>query len=274
MPPVLRLPVLLACCIACSAAGAAATPSQCLIEPSQKLEMRSPVPGRITAVHVERGSIVRKGQVLVTLDSDVEQATLAVASYRSVMEGQIRAAQSRLSNATQKLKRRDELQKENFISAQDRDDTAADMRVAEADLLEARDTRELAKLEARRLTAVVSRYSLVSPISGVVTDRLQNPGELAQTSETNNANTSAIVKLAQIDPLRVDVVLPVARYGVVKVGAVVDIKPEPPFTGVYRATVRVVDRVVDAASGTFRVRLDLPNPNGEITAGVKCTAGF
>ncbi|MBC7728352.1 MAG: efflux RND transporter periplasmic adaptor subunit [Microbacteriaceae bacterium] len=268
------LSALLATCCAVSLAQAAETPSQCLIEPSQKLEMRSPVSGRIAAIHVERGSVVRKGQVLVTLDADVEQATLAAAGYRSVMEGQIRAAQARLSNATQKHKRRDELQKENFISAQDRDDAAAEMRVAEADLLEARDNREPAKLEARRLTAVVGRYSLLSPISGLVTDRLQNPGELAQTSETNNANTSAIVKLAQIDPLRVDVVLPVARYGAVKVGAVVDIKPEAPFTGVYKATVRIVDRVVDAPSGTFRVRLSLPNPNGEITAGVKCTAAL
>jgi len=274
MSPEFRLSALMVACCTCAAATAAETPSQCLIEPSQKLEMRSPVSGQIVAIHVERGSVVRKGQVLVTLDSNVEQATLAAASYRAVMEGQIRAAQSRLANVTQRLKRRDELQKENFISAQDRDDTAAEVRVAEAELLEARDNRELAKLEARRLTAVVARYSLVSPINAVVTDRLQNPGELAQTSETNNANTSAIVKLAQTDPLRVDVVLPVARYGAVKVGAVVDIKPEPPFSGVYKATVRVVDRVVDAPSGTFRVRLELPNPNGDITAGIKCTAGL
>jgi RND family efflux transporter MFP subunit len=228
------------------------------------------VTGQIAGVLVDRDATVRKGQVLVTLDAEVEQASLAVARYRAVMEGNIRAAQTRVANAMQKLKRREELQKENFISAQDRDDSAAEMRVAEADLLEARDNRELAKLEARRLTATVARYSLTSPINGIVTDRLQNPGELAQSGDTANA----ILRLAQIDPLRVDVVLPVARYGAIKVGAVVDVKPEPPFTGVYKATVRVVDRVVDAPSGTFRVRLELPNPKGEITAGVRCTAAL
>jgi multidrug efflux pump subunit AcrA (membrane-fusion protein) len=38
--------------------------------------------------------------------------------------------------------------------------------------------------------------------------------------------------------------------------------------------VRQIDRVVDAASGTFRVQLDLPNPDGAITSGVKCTVAF
>jgi RND family efflux transporter MFP subunit len=253
-----------------SAGIAAEPPSQCLIEPHQKLDIKSPLSAQIAAVHVERGAFVRKGQLLVSLDAEVEQASLAVASYRAVMEGQIQSAESRLANARDKLKRREELRVENFISAQDRDDSAAEARIAEADLLEAKDNRELAKLEAKRLAASVNRYSIVSPINGVVTDRLQNPGELAQSGDAANA----IVKLAQIDPLRVDVVLPVARYGAVKVGAVVEIKTEAPLSGTYRATVRVVDRVIDSASGTFRVRLELPNPRGDVPAGVKCTAGL
>jgi RND family efflux transporter MFP subunit len=245
-------------------------PSQCLIEPHQKIELKSPVSAAIVAVLVERGSMVRRGQPLVTLDADVEQASLAAAQYRSTMQGQVRSAESRLKNAGDKLKRREELKADNFISAQDRDDAAAEARVAEADLLEARDNRELARLEARRLSAVVSRYTLSSPIQGVVTDRLQNPGELAQTGD----NANAILKLAQIDPLRVDVVLPVAKHGSVKLGAQVEVKPEAPFSGSYKATVRIVDRVMDSASGTFRVRLELPNPRGDIPAGVKCSAAL
>ena len=116
--------------------------------------------------------------------------------------------------------------------------------------------------------------AIFGPINGVVTDRLQNPGELAQSTESANVNANAIVKLAQIDPLRVDVVLPAARHGAVKLGTVADVKPEAPFPGSYKATVRVVDPVIDSASGTFRVRLELPNPKGDIPAGVKCTVAF
>lgn len=257
--------------LACASAGCAAEiASQCLIEPNQRLELKSPVSAQIVAVHVDRGAVVKKGQLLVSLDAEAEQAALASANYRAVMQGQIRSAESRLLNAKEKLKRREELRQENFISAQDRDDAMAEARIAEADVLEARDNRELSRLEAKRLAAVVNHYALLSPIAGVVTERLQNPGELAQTGET----ATAVIKLAQIDPLRVDVVLPVARYGAVSVGAVVEIKPEPPFKGSYKATVRVVDKVVDSASGTFRVRMELPNPKGDIPAGVKCSAAL
>jgi hypothetical protein len=38
--------------------------------------------------------------------------------------------------------------------------------------------------------------------------------------------------------------------------------------------VAIVDRVVDSASGTFGVRLDLANPKGDIPAGIKCRARF
>jgi RND family efflux transporter MFP subunit len=242
--------------------------NQCLIEPLQKIELRSPVSAPITAVHVERGATVRKGQLLVSLDAAVEQAALEVARYRSVMEGAARSAESRLQNASERLKRRNELLQQSFVSAQDRDDAAAEMRVAEADLLQARDNRAVAKLEARQLAASVARFSIASPIDGVVVDRLQNPGELTQTGDA----ATAVLKLAQIDPLRVELVLPVSEYGKVKVGRVAEIRPEAPLTGTWRATVKVVDRVIDAASGTFRVRLELPNPRGEVPAGVKCSA--
>lgn len=270
----LKLPWPMLLGVAPLLAGAAETPSQCLIEPHQKIEIKSPVSAQIAAVHVDRGAVVRKGQLLITLDAEVERASLAAASYRSVMEGQVKAAEARVLNARDKLKRREELRQSNFISAQDRDDAAAEARIAEADLLEARDNREMARLDAKRLSAVVGRYTIVSPINGVVTDRLQNPGELAQSGESANVNANAIVKLAQIDPLRIDVVLPASRYGSIKVGTVVDVKPEPPFTGSYKATVRVVDPVIDSASGTYRIRLELPNPKGDIPAGVKCMAAF
>ena len=104
----------------------------------------------------------------------------------------------------------------------------------------------------------------------MVTERLQHPGELAQTGES----ARAILKLAQTHPLRVEVVLPVALYGKVVNGAKAEVVTESPVAGRYAATVRIVDKVVDSASGTFGVRLELQNPKGDIPAGVKCRVRF
>ena len=104
----------------------------------------------------------------------------------------------------------------------------------------------------------------------MVTERLQHVGEIAQTGES----ARAILRLAQTNPLRVEVVLPVLLYGKLKPGLKVSVLTEAPLSAQYQATVAIVDRVVDSASGTFGVRLELPNPKGDIPAGVKCRVSF
>lgn len=259
---------LVAACAAFAAHAAPPAGAPCLIEPYARLTLRSPVSATITSIAVARGSAVRKGQVLVTLDASAEQAALASARHRAVMQGATESAKARLAHAQRRLGRREELRQLNYVSAQDRDDAEADMRVANADLIEATDNRALAGFEVQRLAAEVARRSIVSPVNGVVTERIQHPGELAQSGET----AVAILKLAQTDPARVEVVLPSQRYGRTKVGDVVTIHPETPAGASYRAVVNVVDSVVDSASGTFGIRLEIPNPKGEVLTGVKCSA--
>jgi len=261
---------ILACLAFASAARAASGEYQCLIEPFQKIEIRSAVEALIETVHVQRGSSVRKGQPLVQLNAGVEQAALASARFRAVMEGQLRSSEARVSYARDKLRRREELSKQNFVSSQDRDDAAAEMRVAEAELLEARDNRQLSELESRRLEEMLRQRTLHSPFNGIVTEVEQHPGELAQTGE----GARPILKMAQIHPLRVEVVLPVALYNTIKQGAAAEIEAEAPAKGRFKASVQIVDKVVDSASGTFGVRLELPNPAGNIPAGVKCKVRF
>jgi multidrug efflux pump subunit AcrA (membrane-fusion protein) len=125
-------------------------------------------------------------------------------------------------------------------------------------------------LESRRLEELLRQRTLTSPFDGVVTEVEQHPGELAQTGE----GARPILKMAQIHPLRVEVVLPVALYNQIRTGAAAEIEAEAPARARHRATVQIVDKVVDSASGTFGVRLELPNPNGSILAGVKCKVRF
>ena len=261
--------LLFALVVACFAARAAPpTGAPCLIEPFARLALRSPVSATITAINVNRGSVVRKGQVLIALDASTEQAALASARHRAVMQGATESAKARLAHAQKRLGRREELRQLNYISAQDRDDAENDMRVASADLTEATDNRALAAFEVQRLAAEVAKRSIASPVNGVVTERLQHPGELAQGGDA----AVAILKLAQTDPARVEVVLPSQRFGKTKVGDVVTIHPETPAGVTYRAVVNIVDSVVDSASGTFGIRLEIPNPKGEVLTGVKCSA--
>jgi RND family efflux transporter MFP subunit len=242
----------------------------CLIEPNQRIEIRSPANALIDKVLVERGASVRAGDALVQLDASVEREALAGAQSRAESESELKVARARAEYAREKFRRREDLRQQNFITAQERDEAEAELRVAEAELALAADNRRLAGIEAQRLAATVRQRLLRAPFAGIVTDRLQHPGELAFTGE----GARPILKLAQTHPLRVEVVLPVALMGQLKAGTRAEITPEAPLKGVWQAQIKLVDRVMDSASGSFGVRLELPNPHGEIPAGVRCKVRF
>ena len=185
----------------------------CLIQPYVVITITTPVGGLLETVQVDRGDLVKEGQILATLDASVERAL-----------GSVQYAQAELTN------------------------------------------RRLADLELQRTTAEVALRTIKSPVNGVVVERFMHPGEFPKQEK--------ILKIAQIDPLRVEVYAPVARLGKITVGMTAHVKPEPPLTGEYAAKVTVVDRVVDAASGTFGVRLELPNPELKLPAGLKCSVRF
>ena len=87
-------------------------------------------------------------------------------------------------------------------------------------------------------------------------------------------DTNHIVTITQIDPLNVEVFVPIAYYDQTRVGAEAEIFLEKPIGGRYVATVTVIDQVFDAASGTFGVRLALPNPDNKLPGGINCKIRF
>lgn len=239
----------------------------CLIEPSQVVELRSTVEGLIDKVHVRRGDPVKRGQVLAELQSRAEKLAVDSARFRSTMEGQIATAQNRVDYATKKFARADELQKQQMVSAQARDEADAELRLAQAELVAARESRDLARIDHQRAVEQLALRTLTSPFDGVVLERFLNPGDLAESG----TGRKPVLKLAQIDPLRVDIVLPRALLGKVKPGARVVVVPQGGGDR-YVAAVRMVDKVVDAASGTLLARVELPNRDGTVPAGVPCKA--
>jgi RND family efflux transporter MFP subunit len=241
----------------------------CLLEARQDIDVRSPVEGVIESVMVQRGSLLRRGQQIAMLSSGPERAALELARSRAGMQGELKAAETRVELARKKRNRAEELLKQNFVSTNARDEAEAEFRLATEQLRAARENRELAELEVKRAEQILTQRTIRSPVNGIVVDVVLRPGELATSNQRE-----PIVRVMEIDPLNVEMILPVSAFGRIKPGQRARVTLEPPLGGTYTASVEVVDRTVDAASGTFGVRLTLPNPGGRIPAGVKCRARF
>ena len=197
---------LLTCCSLGPAA--AAQEFDCLIEAKQYVEIRSPVEAIIETVRVARGDMVSKGQVLVTLQSGPERAAYDLARSRASMQGEVKAAEARAELAQKKFQRAQDLFERKFISSNARDEAEAELRIATEELKRARDNQRLSSHEARRAGELLDLRTIRSPFNGVVVEVLLKPGEFGATSIRD-----PIMKLAEIDPLHVEVLLPVSMYG-------------------------------------------------------------
>lgn len=261
-------PMACAAVLVIAAAPVAAQEYDCLIEARDTVEIRSSVEGIIEKVLVRRGDAVQRGQVLVQLESGAERAAVDLARSKATMEGPLKAAESRLDFAVTKERRTAELFKQNFVSAGALDEARTQRELAESELREARENRKLNELELQRAEEVLKLRAIRSPFDGVVVERYLSPGEFA----TSNVK-DPILKIAEVDPLHVEVVLPATQFGKIRKGTRATVRPEAPG-GRFGAVVTTVDSIIDGASGTFGVRLELPNPGLRIPAGAKCKLTF
>jgi len=210
-----------------------------LIEPSEVVDVSSQVAGILEEVMVERGDKITKGQVIAQLNSDIEEAASELAMVR-------------VEFGKRKVFRNEDLNKKELVSIHDLDEMQTELRISELQLRDAQ-----AKLEIRTIR---------STIDGVVVERFLSPGEYV--------GEDPIMKIACIDPLYVEVVVPAEKFGMIKKDDKAEVSLDIPKLRKYSASVIIVDRVIDAASGTFGVRLILPNPDYLLPAGLKCKVKF
>ena len=260
-----------ACTLALASAGlaGAAGPAArvgCLIEPESIAEVGSSVIGAIESLHVERGDLVRKGQVLATLKADVERASLQIAQARSQSDAEVRAAQSNLEFLRQKQGRTQDLVNKNFLSQQVLEQARAEADIAEQKLTQASEQRRVLKRELDLAQAQLEVRNIRAPIDGVIAERYVQTGERIDQKQ--------MFRIARIDPLKVELIVPASLFGTITAGSLTQVTPNVPGLGARDAKVTLVDRMIDAGSNTFRVRASLPNPGGAIPAGARCTSAL
>jgi RND family efflux transporter MFP subunit len=239
----------------------------CLIQPKVTLKLGTQVPGLIREMLVDRGAVVKKGDVIARLESGVEAAAVLLAEARASNESSVRSGQAKVDYQKRKEERMKALRKNDTVAFSAADEAETLARVAENELEEARVNLQMAQTELVRAREILNQRIVRSPIDGVVMARTLGPGEYA-------FDQGHLVTVAQIDPLYVEVYVPLKQFGRIRIGMQAEVYPEDPVGGVHKAVVTVVDQVFDAASGTIGVRLELPNPGYLIPAGLKCQVRF
>jgi len=211
----------------------------CLLEPSDEIEISSQVTGVANKVYVERGDHVKKGQLLVSLESGVERVQLELARARHAF-------------ATRKKDRNKDLIDKELLSGHEVDELITELKIA--------------SLEVKTAKESLRQRSIYSPVTGLVTERNISKGEFI--------GSEPLLTLVVLDPLYAEIVMSAEHYGTINKGVSVKVSTEGYQSGQYTGKVKIVDQVIHAASATFGVRIELPNKKLSLPAGLKCRAQF
>lgn len=226
-------------------------------EAMQTIEVRARVGGYISAAHFRDGDYVRRGQLLFTLDARPAQAALASA------RAQLAQAQAQLSLAQTNLTRSEGLLAAQAVSQAEVDANRGAVAQAQAAVAAAD-----ANIRARQLDVEFTR--VVAPISGRVSDRRVDPGNLIAGGSSQADVLTTIVSSAPIyfvfDGSEA-VLLKYqrqARQGAAPIE--VRLQDEANYSRVGRLT--FTDNAVDTASGVIRLRASIPNADGFLKPGM------
>jgi len=194
----------------------------------------SEVPGMVREIGFDSGAYLRKGEVMVQLDSSVEEAQLAAAR-----------ADAELARAT--LHRAQALREAKSNSP------------ADLDAAEARSKQAAANVGT--LQATIAKKTIRAPFDGRVAIRQVNPGQVL-------ASGTAIASLQSITPIYADFWLPQQALADLRVGMQArlhtDVFPKASWEG----SVTTINPEVDVATRNVRVRATFPNGDGRLRPGM------
>lgn len=234
----------------------------CVINPYQTIDLASPVSGVLQGVAVEHGDYVNEGDIIARLNSNVESASVILAQARAGITSEISVNNVNHNFDIRRKKRFDSLYKSNSVSFDAKDQADREYNLSKWRLKQAKDLQEIRTLELERAKQQLEQKTIRSPINGFVTKKHLNVGEYV--------DEQPIARLAQLNPLRIKVIVPLQYYTLVKQDQSAKVFPESQPTDSVTAIIESIDPMADAASGTFSIELTLENTEFKILAGQKC----
>lgn len=233
------------------------------LEPGQVIDITSPFRDRLSVLYVEEGDLVERGRLLAELDTRLLQAQLERARTATLFHGSIDAARAVVRQRLNRLQKIQKLKKTGNAHPQELLSAQTQLELARAELLKAREERQLRELEVTTILARIEEKKLTSPIRGIVVRIYKQPSELV-----GGPDQQPLLSLVQLDPLTATFHLePETARQLTRENSITLHNNGIPITG----KVTFISPIIDAQSGTVTVRITIANSKHTIMSGSRCT---
>ncbi len=229
--------------------------------------------GVIQDIELKIGMQVKKGGLIGTLHHEIAELTVAKNELQAKSIGPTEKAKAQREVAVAVVARNTRLnqRKPGMVSDEEVQKAEGELKVAEAQLLEATENHDIATAELNLAKQTLKEHTIVAPFDGVILDRKKQPGESVRANE-------AVVVLADPTKLCVDPYVPLEYINRVKVGQVVELQPRitsahttplPIEKKKFRGKITFIHPELQTIGETgVRVRAEVENPNFELSPGL------
>jgi membrane fusion protein, multidrug efflux system len=236
--------------------------------PYLSVPIHAKVAGFVDKVEVDRGSVVKKGQVLLTLIAPETEAQIAEATSKGqAIQLQRAEAAAKLSAAKSTYDRlKAASQTPGVVAGNDLVVAEKNVEAAQAVVNAYEGSVKAAEASVESLKALEKYLTVTAPFDGIITDRSVHPGAL--TGPNSGTGASPLLKLEQLNRLRLTVAVPEAQVGGIVKAAQVPFTV-PAFPGEkFHGVVRRVAHALDTKTRTMAVELDVVNPALRLASGM------
>jgi len=232
-------------------------------EPVKTIQLAASETGILSKLHVKRGDTVKAGQTVATLDTGVLKTRRALAEARVQSTARLKSAKIKVTRAEHNYQQLQQLHNEGHGGKRELELAASDLELARTDLEAVEDEELLNRLDIDRIDAEIRRRTVISPISGIVTEAHREVGEFVATTEPT------VVTIADLNDLRIrfypnsDAAEPLQTGDAIAVRLLHSGQVLP-------AKIEFIAPVIDADSNTIRVDVLLDNRKGQLRSGRRC----
>jgi HlyD family secretion protein len=230
------------------------------LKPKEQVDITPKVTGRVEKIHFHVGDLVKAGTLVAEIEDDElqQQVNRATASL-GVARASLSQREAERDNARAELERARTLFDDRLLSKQDYDALKTSSAVINAQVDLAQAQKEQAEAELRELRIRLEQSSIYSPLTAYVSRRYVDEGAVVTVS-------TPILQLVNIATMVTHGNVPERSIGKLRVGneaiVMVDAIPEHPFNG----RVSRISPVLDAATRSALIEIDIPNPRSELKA--------
>jgi len=252
------------CLIGCvSAVATAADFVEGFTEPFRTVHVATAETGLLQALNVKLGDQVTLGQVLGTLDDDLQRAQLAIAQQQASARGRLKAAEAERAVNERRYEKLLQMIPKGHASNEETERAKANLEIAAARMLTEQEELRLLELHLERARLALAKRSIRSPLAGTVAEVHRQVGEIVTPAAPQ------IVTLVELDPLAATFL--VTRPQLLNLQRQRDVRVQLVDSN-QRAigTLESIAPVTDAESGTTAVRVRLANPANKLRGGERC----